>query len=79
MKQKEGAIRQLEDNLYEMSKSLTRTVDDVDRDAMLKNQVIMVAMPQNQANIVAIYVHCTIMIIVNGLVKELVLKLSCKQ
>jgi len=38
VKQKEGAIRQLEDNLYEMSKSLTRTVDDVDRDAMLKNQ-----------------------------------------
>ena len=26
-----------------MSKSLTRTVDDVDRDAMLKNQVNMVA------------------------------------
>ena len=43
VKQKEGAIRQLEDNLYEMSKSLTRTVDDVDRDAMLKNQVNMVA------------------------------------
>ena len=34
------SMDQLEDNLYEMSKPLTRTEDDVDRDIMLKEQVI---------------------------------------
>ena len=33
------SMDQLEDNLYEMSKPLTRTEDDVDRDIMLKEQV----------------------------------------
>jgi len=36
--QVKGSIHKLNDDLYEMSKSLTRTKDDVDRDAMLKEQ-----------------------------------------
>jgi len=35
--QVKAASAQLEDNLYEMSKSLTRTVDDTDRETLLKN------------------------------------------
>lgn len=35
--QVKAAGAQLEDNLYEMSKSLTRTVDDTDRETLLKN------------------------------------------
>ncbi len=35
----EGARARLEDNLYEMSKPLTRTEDDVDRENLLKDQV----------------------------------------
>ena len=36
--QVKAASAQLEDNLYEMSKSLTRTVDDQDREALLKDR-----------------------------------------
>jgi len=36
--QVKGSIQKVDDDLYEMSKSLTRTKDDVDRDAMLKEQ-----------------------------------------
>ena len=36
--QVKAASAQLEDNLYEMSKSLTRTVEDTDRETLLKNQ-----------------------------------------
>jgi hypothetical protein len=39
VKQVEGARARLEDNLYEMSKPLTRTEDDVDRENLLKDQV----------------------------------------
>jgi hypothetical protein len=39
VKQVEGARAQLEDNLYEMSKPLTRTEQDADREALLKDQV----------------------------------------
>ena len=35
--QVKAASAQIEDNLYEMSKSLTRTVDDTDRETLLKN------------------------------------------
>eukprot|EP00088_Acartia_fossae_P000110 TRINITY_DN10031_c0_g1_i3.p1 TRINITY_DN10031_c0_g1~~TRINITY_DN10031_c0_g1_i3.p1 ORF type:complete len:399 (-),score=99.74 TRINITY_DN10031_c0_g1_i3:165-1361(-) len=38
VKQVQSSIARLEDNLYEMSKPLTRTEDDTDRDAMLKEQ-----------------------------------------
>ena len=41
MKQAEGARARLEDNLYEMSKPLTRTKDDVDREMLLKEQVCL--------------------------------------
>ena len=41
VKQVQSSIAQLEDNLYEMSKPLTRTEDDTDRDALLKQQVYM--------------------------------------
>ena len=37
----EGARARLEDNLYEMSKPLTRTKDDVDREMLLKEQVCL--------------------------------------
>jgi len=36
VKQVEGAIQRLDDNLYEMSKPLTRTEDDQDREKLLK-------------------------------------------
>ncbi len=39
VRQVEGARARLEDNLYEMSKPLTRTEDDVDRENLLKDQV----------------------------------------
>lgn len=38
VKQVEGARARLEDNLYEMSKPLTRTEEDVDRENLLKDQ-----------------------------------------
>jgi len=38
VKQVKHSIAQVEDNLYEMSKPLTRTENDVDRDAMLRDQ-----------------------------------------
>ena len=39
MTQVKAASARLEDNLYEMSKSLTRTVDDKDREDLLKDQL----------------------------------------